>query len=207
MCTCVCVLISLHCCVLMLRLVGAGSVNINYINESVISAAVMRRNAHTHAHTYTNTHICIHRANRERAACGCLLWFCKARLLRVHRSETGKWLVDEMRSERVGFFFLSFFLKISWLCAVLRSGRTKQETKGEQTHNSHFPPVHQSGIVSPMEEYVWFLGCTSSSPLKLNLFFFFSLSQPLPPPHPCLPSCVSSPRLFHPHSCGVKPAI
>lgn len=44
--------------------------NINYINESVISVAVMRRK-HTH----------MREANRERTVCGgCLLWFYKASL-------------------------------------------------------------------------------------------------------------------------------
>lgn len=53
-CVCACVLIGLCCCVLMLWLLGAGSVNINYINESVISAAVMRRNC---THVCTRAHI------------------------------------------------------------------------------------------------------------------------------------------------------
>lgn len=44
------VLFSPRCCVLMLWLVGAGWVNINYINESVISTAVMRRNPCTYTH-------------------------------------------------------------------------------------------------------------------------------------------------------------
>lgn len=50
--------------------------NINYINESVISVAVMRRK-----------HTRMHGANRESTVCvcvcvcgGCLLWFYKAKL-------------------------------------------------------------------------------------------------------------------------------
>lgn len=82
MCTCVCVLISLRLCVLMLWLAGAGSVNINYINESVISVAVMRRK-----HTRTRP--------TGRGQCGKDVCCVCAKLLRVHRGGTGKWLANE----------------------------------------------------------------------------------------------------------------
>lgn len=46
--------------------------NINYINESVISVAVMRRkHTHTHSHIYSiHTQAYTYRASRERAVWG-----------------------------------------------------------------------------------------------------------------------------------------
>lgn len=53
--------------------------NINYINESVISAAVMRRN---HTHMYSSTHV---EATGERkwGVEGECLSFCEAKLIRI----------------------------------------------------------------------------------------------------------------------------
>lgn len=68
--------------------------NINYINESVISVAVMRRNhthtlrVYTHTHKHTRTHAePTGRVQRGEDVC-CVS--TKLGLLRVHRCETGK---------------------------------------------------------------------------------------------------------------------
>lgn len=73
------------CSVLMLWLVGAGSVNINYINESVISPAVMRRN-HTHAYSSTHDEPTGERRLREERGSGMFVG------LFVKLSSSGQWV-------------------------------------------------------------------------------------------------------------------
>lgn len=58
--------------------------NINYINESVISVAVMRRK-HTH----------MHEANRERTVCAEDVCCGSTKRASVHRWETGTRFVNE----------------------------------------------------------------------------------------------------------------
>lgn len=58
--------------------------NINYINESVISVAVMRRK-HTH----------MREANRERAVCAEDVCCGSTKQASAHRWETGKRFVNE----------------------------------------------------------------------------------------------------------------
>lgn len=181
--TCVCVLISLHCCVLMLWLVGAGSVNINYINESVISVAVMRMNC-----IQTHTLACC-LANGERAAWGrCLLCFHKAELLQ----KAGRSLVSEWKQSHAFS-----------LCDVPPSDKSN-------TPFTHLLADDHSGGVSCLNnmftksiKWLWFVcmaalwitQCVPSlllSPLSMSCFPLVSLF------HSSHPLCFPSPFFFPP---------
>ena len=214
MSTCVCVLISLRCCVLMLWLVGAGSVNINYINESVISVAVMRRkrtlsNTHTHTYTHTHTHTDMQGQQGEGSVGKMFVVFSdKARLLGVRRCErTGRWLASDLS------------------CVVVRRSRTNGYKRTTSIHTLHSflqltsQQASGSGMMSSQNQKKQKqknpnTGCTSQPPRRSPQ------SSPRNPtsqtcrpwvshtPSPILATFpISSPRLLHPCFCGVKPAI